>query len=306
MSPGDREDIREHASRHLEVAVVRELLPTPVDRLVEAAGLREDPTYAITESAIAQMPLWMAKYLRSAKRKIEGVIDRRERVIQVDETLRDSRRNFVKLHEVGHDILPWQHELKVVAETWKTLTPQTEQLFEQQANQCAAELLFQTDFLQKVARDYPVHIATSMELSELFGASRRATFRHWVSGVHASACGFLVSLAPAGNKAQYYSRLECSTSASWVSQFSERVFPKKLPVAAFPFLSGLGQRQPLDMEWTLCDTRGEPRVVRVQSYCNRYNHFILVWLPGKESRVAKLRKKPTLVLPGQSQTTFLS
>ena len=101
------------------------------------------------------------------------MLDRRERVVHVEDSLSDVRRNFFKLHEVGHDILPWQHELKVVAETGKTLSSQTERLFEREANQCAAELYFQAGLFQRISHDYPVNITTPIQLAELLGASRK-------------------------------------------------------------------------------------------------------------------------------------
>lgn len=288
----NRDDIRLHAARLLKIAGVNERLPTPVDELVEASGLLEDPSYAITESVIAQMPKWMARHLRSAQRKVKGIIDRRERVINVDETLEQRQRKFVKLHEVSHDILPWQHDLLVAVETGLTLSATFEQLFEREANQCAADLFFQSGLLKKIAKDHPLDITTPLQLADMFGASRRATFRHWVEEVKPSACGFLVSLTPLAGDVPRYKRLECSASEAWHDEFGEHTFPKCLSVDLFTFLSGLAISDRLDTEWTLTDLNGEPQVVRVQSFCNSYNHFVLVWAPRKEGLVARMRKRP--------------
>ncbi len=289
-----RYDIRIQAKRLIEVASVSGHLPTPVEELVAAADLVEDPSYEITDSIIAQMPRWLAEQLRSAKRKIKGVIDRRERIIYVEDSGNDAHQKYVKLHEVGHDILPWQNELSVTAETKQTLSPRIEQLFEQEANQCAADLFFQAGLLANIARDHPTDISSPFDLADTFGASRRATFRHWLEESDRCVCGFLLELEPSTGQWPMYKRLECPTSQTWTEHFGDGVFPPSLATNTYPFLAGLHPYGQINCEWSLLDLRGEAQTLRVQSACNTYNHFVLVWMPEKEPWLARLRKRPTL------------
>ena len=118
----------------------------------------------------------MRPLLRSARRKILGVLDRRERVIQIKSARTAGRERFVTCHEVAHDIFPWQADLAVVGDNRQSPIPNVTAMFEREANQGAAEILFQQDLLRRMARDYPISISTPLELAVLFGSSIHATF----------------------------------------------------------------------------------------------------------------------------------
>lgn len=289
-------EIRDVASTLLLKADVDERLPTPVDDIVAAANLMQANDYEITESVIRQMPRVLRRLMRGAKRKINGLLDRRERIIQIDQSLDDKRQKFVKLHEVSHDNLPWQKDLLVMADTSQTLSPSTRMLFEQEANQGAAELFFQVDLLERIARDYPLHRSTPFELGELFGSSAHAAFRHWIGGHHGCVCGFVLGDHFASSSGIVFKRLECIPSAAWTEQFGNRTFPPRMPVSTFSFLGTLviGSGD-IDTDWTLDDLNLVPRTVNVQSYSNGYTNFVMVWVPERESFIARVRKKPRIV-----------
>ncbi|MEO1020181.1 MAG: ImmA/IrrE family metallo-endopeptidase [Pseudomonadota bacterium] len=278
-------------------ADVVDRLPTPVDDLVAAAGLMETSDYEISESVIQQMPRRLRRFIRSAGRKISGLIDRRERIIHVDTTLDAGKQRFVKLHEVSHDIFDWQRDL-LLAHTRQMLLPSVRMRFEREANQGAAELLFQLDFLQRIARDYPVDYSTPFALAKQFGASGRATFRHWISGHHACVCGFVLGRHAMRRDELVFDRLECMASEEWSRQFGNRVFPSRMRLSHFDFLGPLvtGYER-IDTQWTLDDLNTLPRTVNVQSFTNTYNNFVIVWVPEHESFLARTRKKPTIIPP---------
>ena len=292
-------EIRRAAKVLLDKAGVVEQLPTPVDDLVAAAGLIETSDYEITESRIRQMPRALRRLVLSAKRKVSGLIDRRERIIQVDSGLNIGRKKFVKLHEVSHDIFPWQRDLLVLADTAKTLSPSIKLLFEQEANQGAAELLFQLDFLSRIARDYPVDRTTPIILRDHFGSSIHAAFRNWVSTHSGCACGLVLDKAATGILTPTFKRYECVPTEKWTTEFGKNAFPNSMPVTEFSFLSSLMSTVPadIDTEWTLQDRNLESRAVRVQSFTNSYRHFVLVWVPERESLLARIRKTPQIVSP---------
>ena len=99
------------------------------------------------------------------------MLDRRERLVDVNPSIQqESRRRFRALHEVGHDILPSQ-QAPAYADNARTLSWLITVKRERDANQTAAELLFQRDRFRRIAADYAVGMATVVELADRFGAS---------------------------------------------------------------------------------------------------------------------------------------
>ena len=94
-----------------------------------------------------------------------GIIDRRARVIHVSPAIdHEGKRRFVKMHETAHHILPHQQDL-LYAEDHETLSPATNRLFEREANQGAAELLFQRGGFARDAADLKVSVAAIWQLA---------------------------------------------------------------------------------------------------------------------------------------------
>jgi IrrE N-terminal-like domain len=190
-------EIRDVARALLLKADADDRLPTPVDDIVAGCGLLESDDYLLSESKVSQAPRQLRKLLRSAGRKIRGALDRRERVLHVSPAIDiPAQRQFVKCHEAMHDALPWQRDLLVLGDTSLTLAPDVEFLFEREANQGGAELLFQVDLLSRIARDYPTDITTPVALAELFGASIHATFRRWIEVHSDPVCGMVLGPDP--------------------------------------------------------------------------------------------------------------
>lgn len=286
-------EIRNVAAALLRKADVDERLPTPVDDLVAAAGLLETDDYVLSESKIRQAPKELRRLLRNAGRRIRGVLDRRERVLHVNpEVDIPARRQFIRCHEILHDILPWQRDLLVLGDTNKTLAPQVKFRFEQEANQGAAELLFQVNLLKRIARDYPTDIATPVELASMFGASIHATFRRWVEHHRGLVCGIVLGPNPISTSPLAFQRFEVPQSSGWEEQFGSRCFPDQLSAHEYPFL---GAPTEVDCEWTLNDLAGSTNTLRVQSLMNGYRTFVLLWLPARESFIARHRRRRRIV-----------
>lgn len=293
-------EIRDVALSLLRKADVDERLPTPVDDLIAAAGLLEDDDYVLSESKIKQAPKELRRLLRSAGRKIRGVLDRRERVLHVNPAIAvPAQRQFIRCHETMHDVIPWQRDLLVLGDTHKTLAPSIELRFEQEANQGAAELLFQVDLLKRIARDYPTHITTPVELAGMFGASIHATFRRWVEHHSGTVCGIALKPEPASTSPLKFRRFEVPVSEDWRHRFGSRCFPQqRLSVFTHPFLADISQSGSgeVDCEWSLADLAGSQTNLRVQSFTNGYRIFVLLWVPRKESLVARRRRRGRIVV----------
>jgi Zn-dependent peptidase ImmA (M78 family) len=88
-------------------------------------------------------------------------------VILLDPTCTPGKKNFVKLHEVGHKVLPWQRQSLVYVDDDVTLDPETKDRFEREASFFASEVLFQCDRFDREARDLPLGVTqlVRMELA---------------------------------------------------------------------------------------------------------------------------------------------
>jgi hypothetical protein len=76
-------DIAKRVDRLLKKADAYGRFPTPVEDIVEAAKLTSEDDYSLDESIIAKLPASLRKVFRTGVNKIQGLADRRERVIHV-------------------------------------------------------------------------------------------------------------------------------------------------------------------------------------------------------------------------------
>lgn len=280
-------DIALYVKRLLHAADVEERLPTPVEDIVVAAGLSRTDEIVVSASMITRAPKRMRRLLRSASPKILGILDRRERVIQTASLGTPGRRRFVTLHEVAHDILPWQADLAVLGDNRHTLSPQVTALFEREANQGAAELLFQQDLLKRRALDYPIKLSTPIELAVLFGASIHATFRRWVEGLDTTACGLVLDTSLTEN---HRTRYEQIFTPQWKQQIGHRSFPTRVPTTRYPFAS----QELSEGTCQTTDRNGAPVTLRYETFETPYRRFVLLWSPTRQGFVARHRKQPVI------------
>lgn len=261
-------------------------LPTPVDDLVRAAGLRVATQSLLQDAAIRQAPNHLRAAMLRLKSKVKALLDRREREIHVaPEVDLESQRAFKKLHEVTHHILPWQDAL-AYADDALTLSPSTRTLFEQEANQGAAELLFQRELFTQLARDYQPGLAVVVDLSMRFGASIHASFRRYVETHPHAVAGLVLSPQQGTGGTGRIRRYELLRSASWTERFDDiRRWPSELDSESMPFIreamiASLPGRDP-HFSVRLFDRSGAPVELIGESFSNTYRVFVLVRVPRK-------------------------
>lgn len=272
--------------RLLRKASAHGRLPTPVDDLVTAAGLSEPKESLLSDSLLRSAPDYIRKAIAPLRSKVQAILDRREREVHLRPGIEKSGQgNFKKLHEVAHDLFPWQSDL-AYADDNSTLSWSTRILFEQEANQGSAELLFQREFFRQVASDYSIGIAAVIELSEVFGASIHATFRRYVETHHTALSGVVLERSPVSTSPLSYQRRESMHSSSWVTLFnSPRDWPPLLQAPPFDFLADAQVAQSSDepvlrdIAWV--DRNNSSVGIKTETFCNTYNYFVLLWLPNR-------------------------
>src|SRR5438034_6286893 len=97
-------------------------LPTPVDQIVHFADLQIAAGVDLSKIE----PGFLTKnfhFLSRALTKAIGLVDFRQKKIYLDHSQRESRKTFVKLHEVGHKALGWQSDYLGFMDDEATLDP---------------------------------------------------------------------------------------------------------------------------------------------------------------------------------------
>ena len=190
------DDIRKAAETLLRAADAKGRLPTPVDDIIAAAGLVEPEHSLLSDSVLAQAPAHLRDKIRKLRLKVRAVLDRDAREIHIDPDLRiRGQIAFKKLHEVGHDICWWQRD-RGYADDDETLSWSMDQRLEREANQAAAELLFQRKFFQDAAAQYEIGIASILDLAELIGSSGHAAFRRFIETHRWALAGVVMDGSP--------------------------------------------------------------------------------------------------------------
>lgn len=180
--PASGDAITKEVKRLLRAAGVNGVVPTPREAILECAKLVEsgDLDLRAYEESFRTKTLG---FLHKAAGKVLGFLDFRRREVYVDPSIHPNRRNFVTFHEVTHQILDWQKVIYTEDEHL-TLVPECRNIFESEANYGAAEILFQCEKFQEMARDYNTCIASVLHLANCFEASAHATIRRFVERHH--------------------------------------------------------------------------------------------------------------------------
>jgi hypothetical protein len=168
----------------LDRASAWDRFPTPIEDILGAAQLKVAPTsmfdpdrilaYVKTKTAAA------AQLVKSAISKVLGLYDSDERVIHIDDSVKECKQNFLKLHETGHHEMPThRNAFRLFQDCEKNLAPETADLFEREANNFARFALFQGEAFMRMAADCAFELKTPMKLAKEFGASVYASVREF-------------------------------------------------------------------------------------------------------------------------------
>jgi hypothetical protein len=302
----DGKAIGQAADRLLRKANAYDRWPTPVDDLVAAADLVEPEQSMLSNFVLEQAPTHLRGAIRKLKGRVRAVLDRKEREIHVDPTIQhEGRLAFLKLHEVSHDIFEWQKALGF-ADNDATLSPSIRKLFDWQANQGAAELLFQRERFKELAREYTTSMAAVLELASTVGSSAHAAFRRFVEVQDAAVAGVVMDVSPCQRNPVAYRRYEVLCSESWEQRFGGiGSWPIVLRDQPYAFVTAAEQARRAGGttrgDFVLPDLRNEPVRLNAEVYCNQYRLLVLVWAPRREH----LRRR-RIIVPARASAGPLS
>jgi hypothetical protein len=258
----------------LERAGVAGVLPTPLEPVIEVAGIKEILDISDLPNDIPR-PRALARIL--------GAVHFRHKTAFIDRSQSHGRVKWIEAHEATHSILPW-HSAQAFLDDDETLFRTAEEEREREANIGAAHLIFQGGRFFEQAMDYEHSIKTPILLSDSFGASMHATIRYYAERhpepMALAICG---RLRWRSGHVPIYDTFE--------SPAFYRTFGKLrglLPTTGFPVEEGAGndglaaiaEAALSSSDEVACETRlarqegGESRF-RVEAFHNQHSLFIL-------------------------------
>jgi len=174
-----KKDIDKTSYELLKQSKALGILPTPIDKIIACSELIVAKNIDLSkaeDSFFERATIGIEKLWRN----VRGFLDRWEKTIYIDLSQLPSRQNFVKLHETGHHVLPWQNATYQFLDDDQTLDPDIVEEFEAEANYFASATLFQHERFGEEMAKLPLDIDASRTLSKMFGASFHATIRRYI------------------------------------------------------------------------------------------------------------------------------
>jgi hypothetical protein len=272
--------IREHSRKALAKAGALGCFPTPVDDVIAAAKHLVNAHEEIDEGFLAKARKKVGNALKRAISKVVGVLDVTARTMHLDKLLPIHKLPFLKLHELGHGVLPWQREMfKLTEDCALTIDPDVSELFERESNAFASEVLFQLDSFTEEAAADPLGLKTPLRLAKRYGASVYSSVRRYVS-THARSCAVIVLDPPVPKPHDGFAAplRRVVASSNFHSQFGElRLAPQFTPDDDIGRMVPVGGRkmsrpQPL----VLTDRNGVRHECVAEAFAYKYYVFVLV------------------------------
>jgi Zn-dependent peptidase ImmA (M78 family) len=287
-----KKDIEKISFDLLKHSKALDKFPTQVNHIINYAELvinKDVDLSKIDESFISKT----SKGLKNLMSNVRGFLDRREKIIYLDLAQGPTRRNFVALHEAGHNLLPWQHDIMEFMDYDATLDPETDEEFEAEANYFASITLFQHDRFDSEISKLPLSLESVTHLSKQFGASVHATFRRYVARSK-KRCALLVlqNISPKGNMPlcefrDYFSSESFENDfgiIEWLQQFGY----------TWPFVQDYYHKRRFKVDGEIClETKGGSVEFAYHFFNNTYNAFVFIFPKGE-----KIKSRTKFIVSG--------
>lgn len=122
--------------------------------------------------------------------ELRAALSWNDRIVATQSGLSEKRKRFGIFHEIGHFILP-EHRDKLYLDNEATLSWWTKARMEREANEIAAEILFQGNRFTEEALGAPTSVRTVTDLAPRYGASYESALRRYTER-HALPCAVIV------------------------------------------------------------------------------------------------------------------
>lgn len=279
-APDSQSDIEKRSKILLTRAEAIAVFPTPVDQIIAAANLKEiHDVEKAKDFFLKSLSKEMRSSFLSGWNKLRGFADLKTKAIYVKPEDVKIREVWPKLHEIGHQILPWQAEATKYLEDNKTLSLECEEEFEIEANACAAELLFQGAVFKEVSNSYRPEFNTIFSMADKFGASIHSTARRFASDSQepAALLCYYRSKHSFDNDGNAYFILGKAHSASqkFIQKYPEILVPKRLS-PNHPWVKSYNVGVQIADTINLDTGYGNEEDFLWESWWNQYNLLVLI------------------------------
>lgn len=296
MRPDTRQEIEQVAARLLAKAGAAGRVPTPMDDVLAVAGLGEPRDSLLAPAQLARAPAAIRSVIAKLTGKVLGLLDRRAREVHLDPTVsQESRRRFVKGHEIMHHALPWQRDL-VYADDAYRLAASVRLQFELEASQGAAELLYQSDRFTRDAADMQIGMAAVVSAAQRYRVSIESGLWRYVETNAQPLLAVVLDPSPISQEPLRYKRRQLVRSMSFGERFGKGIWPGQLAISQYSFLAEASaatlSRVVVPGEWVRSDLAGKSVMLRTECFATGYAILVLIWVPEK---VGWLRRKAKLV-----------
>jgi len=272
-----KKDIEKISYEILKASRSFDVFPTPIDKIVSYAEL------SVNSGDLSKIPSnFFSKKLDTLKRalgKVQGALDRSEKIVYLDLSTHPSKQKFVKLHEVGHKVLSWQqHTYEVLEDDENTLDADAREEFEAEANFFASATLFQQDRFLSEMDKYGLEIGAALQLSKHFGASTHSTLRRYVE-YSQKRCALIVLKDCTSIGAKLRDRFQ---SNSFTKTFGELSIPENID-RVYPFVNDYccKRKHKIDGLMSLPTQNGSVDFT-YHFFDNSYNGFVLLFPIGEK------------------------
>ena len=267
--------------------------PTPVDELIAYSELSLAKGIDLSQ---AEPSLITAGRMFAGKvsRKVLGIFDFRDKTIYLDHSQRESRKNFIKLHETGHGVISWQKDLIGCLDDEDTIAPEIKEEFEREASFFASAGLFQLERFDEEAAKLPLSLRSARALGQKFGGSAQAAIRRYVER-SPKRCAVLV-LNPLERTGGAHARVRnYFESPSFTKAFGGLAWPEQCGWE-FPFVQEMQFKRKEHLTGQLTTTTAGLEAVSLQYHFfdSTFNVFIFLF-PAGEKNTSRVT-----ILPAQS------
>jgi len=286
LDPHELRAVQLAARRALDRASGWGVYPTPIADVPTAANIKVATASIFDPRRIMEYLIGKAEStkvaIRSAISKMFGVADTLDNTIHIDHTVRESKQNFLKLHEAGHLELPSHRKIfRIFQDCEKMLDPDISDLFEREANNFARFVMFQGDGYRDMAADHSLTIKTPMKLAGKFGASIYASCREFARTNHRACAVYVlepITYHPETGPRAEVRRIE--VSPSFGQRFGRPAETVITRAHSLGRVLPIGRKMTRATSVSMTDLNGQAHECLAEAFDTTFNVLILVY-PAK-------------------------